>query len=1343
MGLLLLSVLSSPRAASPADTTYYIAPPGSSFTGTTNSNSAVNPVPYTKEAIRDIILGNPMGAGRPSVIIIFTPKMTSTSNLYTYRIDALAVTDIPAGRVLTIASQDQSNPITLQLVPPTATPVGFFNPPTWEQWLMVLVEDSYQTTTVNIRDLVLDANWPEWLRTSSTFANATSPAYVDAFALNALQVTASQGTIERVVIKNCGANGITPRPHWLTSGREGFPMMVIASKPTIDGNWGSDVEAAPWKIQNCEVYPLHGTHGGYCTSIMVRTPNQATADYSTQMDLHSTHRVAVVQRCQIRGNGLENGIGSVSSFGVTYRDNVLVGVGLGLNHDTGRQRNFTVENNAFLDVYGVAHVGGPNCSTDWYQHYAINNNLIRLRGVGYRQAYEDFYYTTITKGSFAAIQPYTDPSLAIGWMQPWACWGLWTGGANDLTFNGNRFTTRPRSVFYEPEPSQTQNARWRPVDALNTDPLTTMPRSFGTVNDTGNSLSTTYVGFWPTGGSWSSSVINNPTDERDALSQGFTSSQDAGFLTPFVPSGTVGRVVMEFFDEREYAGRLKGFREVCVSEPTFWGNTVTIRACTFCQHMVLDTVTQTSLETQGSSPQALQIALFAADGSVYSPASVSVGDVGNVRTFTITLPTALNQYYRAVVYRTSMAQPSVFNDAHDTWTAVEIHKGITLRFDRAQDVADDRQLKPGYLRLRRGGGRTSSFDFVLRVLLKGVDVNRRCATPSGPGFSGADFKLMKSNGALLYCNSGGQYTINFPQGATTMDLTVLPVGGTGDELEYEAAQFVLDYPAPSWGDYAIAPAVTGSTSFPFYTGANVTGNGFAVTLWDGPKYKFSRLNETYTCSGGGSSMLSSFAQAEGGEILTGEEAETMIAEGVHVETEPLALPTSRSSALDLPDSPALPDYVEPWATSKDLEVLQTGQSNDQDSELLMSNTTSTDLQSVATYAFAVNDTSTTPRVAGYATMNNSGGLCGLTLTPNIGGGWMATSYLEEMQRELLNGILYGVDNAGNHVGRFNSKAWYLPVAGGSGYELYPITTGYSGCAWWISPDGTKIAGASHKVVSGTPYTRPTLWTAGGGGNFATHDLGSFGGTSPTATGVAFMVNDYGVAVGRAKDGNYTRAFRDMYYDTTLDNKLDFVPAPHGTARTESEAYGVNSVGDVVGVSDTEVERNAWKSYTMEKRATLWWTSTYTPVPLGTVYPIDPNAPVNDPKYSEALAVNHMTRQVGAKTIVTTMVVGSSYTTPTAPPSGGVYAAAFAVLDVPSASDSYAARSSINMVNLNDAHLTYFPPPLNRAQWNLKSAEAINNQGVIVGNGTWHQTNPYDASAQQWGWILIPQTEAQP
>ncbi len=38
-----------------------------------------------------------------------------------------------------------------------------------------------------------------------------------------------------------------------------------------------------------------------------------------------------------------------------------------------------------------------------------------------------------------------------------------------------------------------------------------------------------------------------------------------------------------------------------------------------------------------------------------------------------------------------------------------------------------------------------------------------------------------------------------------------------------------------------------------------------------------------------------------------------------------------------------------------------------------------------------------------------------------------------------------------------------------------------------------------------------------------------------------------------------------------------------------------------------------------------------------------------------------------------------------------YAAAFAVLDVPSASDSHAARSSINMINLNDAHLTYFPP----------------------------------------------------
>ncbi len=63
--------------------------------------------------------------------------------------------------------------------------------------------------------------------------------------------------------------------------------------------------------------------------------------------------------------------------------------------------------------------------------------------------------------------------------------------------------------------------------------------------------------------------------------------------------------------------------------------------------------------------------------------------------------------------------------------------------------------------------------------------------------------------------------------------------------------------------------------------------------------------------------------------------------------------------------------------------------------------------------------------------------------------------------------------------------------------------------------------------------------------------------------------------------------------------------------------------------------------------------------------------------------------------------------------------------------------------VDDTETAGVPHPWVRTQWNLKSAEAINNQGVIVGNGTWHQTNPYDASAQQWGWILIPQPEALP
>ncbi len=1297
-------------------------------------------MPYTTADMTDIIVNNPKGAGGDtSVEVIFTPKVYQAPDNYIYRIEALAVVDIPDGRLLTLRSETAGNPITLQLAPNTTPPAQFFNTPFWEQWLMILSEAPEKTITVNIQDLVLDANWPEWLKVSSTAANATSPAYTDGFALNALRVTASQGTIKRVVVKNCGANGITPCPYWITQGREGFPLMVIASKPTLESDWSTGVENAPWKIQECEVYPLHGTHGGYCTSIQVKTPDPTKEGYPAMVESHRDYRVAVVERCQIRGNGLENGMGAANSFGVTYRDNVLVGVGLGLNHDTGCQRNFSIENNCFLDVYGVAHVGGPNWGPDSYKNYSIKDNLIRLRGVGSHQAYGDFRYANVTRGTFSAIQPFTDPTLAIGRPAELPACGLWLGGATEVYFNNNRFTTRPQSVFYELDPSQTANAYWRAVNADATDFWTTMPRYFGALlNYDNNSTSAKFMGFW-----LPNSTIATPTGNTAAL-------YESPFPTGFVPGGSLGRVTP---DCSASGNRLKGIWEVCVTEPTINGNVVTIKACTLYQPTALDTInSQTVIESPSTSPFDLRLAFFAANGAEVTLPVGQPQDAANIRTFQITLPSTANQYYRAVVYRRATSHIG-FEEGRDAWSATEIHKGTTLRFDRVQDVANDRHftvtppvtaLNPGYIRLRRGGTGTGSFPFTLRALLRSQTDNKRCATPESPGFSGADFRVEKSDGTVVNCNSAGVYTLDFPNNSTTMDLRIEPVAGTGDVIENEAAQFVLDF-LQTPGGCAVAPAMPRCTSFPHYSVSGLTGSGYAVTLWDGPKYTFNQLYETYACVAGGSSMASFLASFEEVEELATEETEALVAEETALEPEPSNPPANRASALDESIPPMPAEFVEPIVTWNILEPEAAEGRFMTEAQTMMSATASTELQAKSTQVYALNETLTYPRLAGYATIDNPSTLCGKPATFDVGGGWMVP-YYAKMQVEVENAKFYGVDNQGNRVGLSQNKACYLPAASEFGYELPAITPGPTsqGNAWWVSPNGAKIAGHSTKVDGATTCTRPTLWTAAGGGNFAARDLGSFGGTSATATGVALMVNDAGFVVGKAKDGNYNRAFRDMNYDTVLDTKLDFVPAPEGTQLDVSSANGVNSAGDAVGSSDTEVRRGGWYTYSKANRATLWWAGSNVPVPLGTVYPIDPNEPVNDPGESWALAANKMTKQVGNKVFVTTMVVGSSWTTPSGDfVNGAAYAVAFAVLDVPAGSSFRTPRTDLFMVNLNDAYLTYFPPPLDRAQWNLKSAEAINNQGVIVGNGTWHPTNPYDASAQQWGWILIPQPEALP
>ena len=475
-----------------------------------------------------------------------------------YNIEALEPSPPPA-RILKLKSTDPAQPAVLRLLPPTANqgahPTSLFFGPGGQACLLWF---GSEIDRFECQDLVLDGNWSGWANWGATqySTNATSPAYMDGFRLSALYAKAKRGLIRKVRVKNCGANGLVPQPYWVGYGAEAFPLSVRASAFMPDGTNSGPA----WVVEDCEVSDFHSVRGGYCTAIMVCTPYWQTSTNGPDPGICPNLRVAEVRRCLVRGSGAEIAFGSAQSAGVSFHDNVAVGVALGLNHDTGPVRNVDVTNSIFLDVPLLANVGGANCPTSYFTNYTVSWNAARMRHVPLHQLYTDYEWRTNVVGAFTNVLPVSDASLALGRFKTSYCAGLRLGGADNIAFQTNRFTTRPLTNFFEPDPAKTNLANWRPLYCPTIDPETGRGVTLGSnLTTNGNTLSSLAFDFTTL------TNIAMPAVERPPLPTG-----PAGFS----PSGFPGRVLLA----TNAQGQLLGVYEISVGQPVLVGGQVQVKA---------------------------------------------------------------------------------------------------------------------------------------------------------------------------------------------------------------------------------------------------------------------------------------------------------------------------------------------------------------------------------------------------------------------------------------------------------------------------------------------------------------------------------------------------------------------------------------------------------------------------------------------------------------------------------------------------------------------------------------------------------------------------------------------
>ncbi len=808
----LYAVLLTPPPLWGAD--HWLGPPGPPNGATVTTCSSSNPLPWMISQVQQIIRDNPKDPSAAGVTLILKPGTYVTGSV------TLPANTPPQRRLVIRAETGGDPPVLRYQVPGTAIAATadpcqsgcahLFVGPAWESWLF----DLFGSTLARFeaRDLVLDANWPAWAAVNT----AASPPYVDGFALGALRVRGKEGLVKNVRVKNCGANGITPWPHWRPAGRECFPLWVDAR------DYGAD----KWVVEDCEVSDFHALHAGYCTAIMVTTVEPPNG-------LPSLDRVATVRRCQVRGWGPEIAFGTARSSQVAFRDNLVVGTALGLNCDTEPIRNVDFKDSLFLDVCAMAQIGAansfPSTAGDYgYSDVTLSGNAVRLRAVPLLQNYRSYEWRSVIIGSSPVRMPVTDPALAVGRYYTGYCAGIKLAGAHDVSLHDNIFTTRPARYFFEPDPANTSLAAWIPAFRPSPDdPLSGLPCD--------------QTGSVSVGGNWTCGLAMD-FGEFSYLSWAPTIFHPAlpGWgLLAWDQQGRVGRVLPSFAP----TGQLVAAREVRVKSPERLGSVVCVEAAIVVHHHVGGIPWGAStLDTPGPNDLRLEVRRAGGQTTILAPSSLA----GASALFTYT-PEATPGRDELVIYgRVPSPSGIVPTDPDQTaWTVAEYPRHPVVRFERCPDVADDRRLSPGYLRLSRSG--PVSANLAVTLIRLGAGFPR--PTTVGNGLD--DFLLCQPSAANSnvweVCPANGDaWTVTLPAGQRERLLRLVPSGGTvnQDKAEYEAAYFGIE---PSLAHaYGVGAAAAGTT--PAWTvdaGGTAVAQGVAVTFWDGPKWRLYQLANSY------------------------------------------------------------------------------------------------------------------------------------------------------------------------------------------------------------------------------------------------------------------------------------------------------------------------------------------------------------------------------------------------------------------------------------------------------------------------------------------------------------------
>ncbi|MCD6339702.1 MAG: hypothetical protein J7M29_10030, partial [Verrucomicrobia bacterium] len=208
--------------------------------------------------------------------------------------------------------------------PPRGGPADRPAGPLWEAWQIRTAAPLERFALIG---MTLDANWPEWAATNT----AANPSWPGGFKLSALRAAARRGLVRRIRIRNCGANGKIPLPHWTAAGVEAFPLMIEATDYTAGMDpKGTGPGRPAWIVEDVEIRDFHAWHGGYATAVMAKARHPP----AELADRFPRRRAVAVRRCQVCGVDSEIGFGSAASAGIACYNDAAINVRLGLNHDT-------------------------------------------------------------------------------------------------------------------------------------------------------------------------------------------------------------------------------------------------------------------------------------------------------------------------------------------------------------------------------------------------------------------------------------------------------------------------------------------------------------------------------------------------------------------------------------------------------------------------------------------------------------------------------------------------------------------------------------------------------------------------------------------------------------------------------------------------------------------------------------------------------------------------------------------------------------------------------------------------------------------------------------------------